>query len=156
VRETVFNWLQPDLHNATCLDMFAGTGVLGIEAWSRGAGYVTFVEQDRQAARHLEVRLKELGVVGDLRSADALQLPYSSLGPFDIVFLDPPFQGPDLANLCTLLESSGCLGASALIYMEMHRKTRLPELPDSWTVKREQIAGQVRFALVERAGLSGK
>ncbi|HJP05155.1 MAG: 16S rRNA (guanine(966)-N(2))-methyltransferase RsmD [Chromatiales bacterium] len=149
VRETVFNWLQADLQDTSCLDMFAGTGALGIEAWSRGAGYITFVEQDRQAAKQLGIRLEEFGITGELRKADALQLHYGNLGPFDIVFLDPPFQGPDLANLCTLLESSGGLSASALIYMEMHRKTPLPELPAGWTVKKEQTAGQVRFALAE-------
>jgi len=155
VRETAFNWLQADLPDATCLDMFAGTGALGIEAWSRGAGPVTFVENDAQAARLIEARLEEFGISAKVHRADALQLHYERLGPFDIVFLDPPFQGPDIANLCTLLEGSGGLSASALIYMEMHHKTRLPELPAGWTVKREQTAGKVRFALAKRAGLSG-
>jgi 16S rRNA (guanine966-N2)-methyltransferase len=150
VRETLFNWLDPYLRGARCLDMFAGSGALGIEAWSRGADSVSFAERDRRAADQLQLSLNEFGSTAQVHRGDVAQLDYRALGPFDIVFLDPPFDGPDMGNLCTLLESSGGLGASALIYMEMHRKSAPPELPSGWKFIKERTAGQVRFALAKR------
>jgi 16S rRNA (guanine966-N2)-methyltransferase len=153
VRETLFNWLMPHIHDARCLDLFAGTGALGIEALSRGAGSVVFAERNRPAAKAIRDTLKDLA--GDeeyarteIITSDALKLDLGAKGPFDIVFLDPPFDGPHLQDLCTLLEESNALALSAHIYMEMDRRQDLPELPTSWAVSKEQTAGQVRYALV--------
>jgi 16S rRNA (guanine966-N2)-methyltransferase len=153
VRETLFNWLMPHIHDARCLDLFAGTGALGIEALSRGAGSVVFAERNRPAAKAIRDTLKDLA--GDeeyarteIITSDALKLDLGAKGPFDIVFLDPPFDGPHLQDLCTLLEESNALAPSAHIYMEMDRRQDLPELPTSWAVSKEQTAGQVRYALV--------
>jgi 16S rRNA (guanine966-N2)-methyltransferase len=154
VRETLFNWLDPYLRGARCLDMFAGSGALGIEAWSRGASSLSFVERDRRAAQQLRLTLSEFGCTAKVHQLNAAQLDYSTLGPFDIVFLDPPFDGPDMSNLCTLLESSGGLCASALIYIEMHRKSAPADLPSGWEFIKERTAGQVRFALAKRTVLS--
>ena len=145
VREKLFNWLMPYLPGS----LFAGTGALGIEALSRGAESVVFAERNRAAAKAIKVMLGELAADGaEVLVADALKLNLDANGPFDIIFLDPPFQGPDLQDLCTLLEQSAALAPSALIYMEMDRKQALPELPVSWAVRKEQTAGQVRYALV--------
>jgi 16S rRNA (guanine966-N2)-methyltransferase len=151
VRETVFNWLTPWLTGTRCLDLFAGTGALGLEALSRGAAAAVFVDQDRRAADQLREMLRDLGCQ-DARVvvADAQRLAYAALGCFDIVFLDPPFGTTDLQVLCKLLESSGALAEGAHIYMEMNRRQTLPEVPATWTIVREQTAGQVRFALAER------
>jgi 16S rRNA (guanine966-N2)-methyltransferase len=153
VRETLFNWLMPHIHDARCLDLFAGTGALGIEALSRGAGSVVFAERNRPAAKAIRDTLKDLA--GDeeyarteIITSDALKLDLGAKGPFDIVFLDPPFDGPHLQDLCTLLEESNALAPSAHIYMEMDRRQDLPELPTTWAVSKEQTAGQVRYALV--------
>jgi 16S rRNA (guanine966-N2)-methyltransferase len=153
VRETLFNWLMPFVRDTRCLDLFAGTGALGIEALSRGASSVVFVERNRAAANAIRELLKDLqGSAADSRaeviSANALKLDLAALGPFDIVFLDPPFDGPHLQDLCTLLEQSNALAPSAHIYMEMDRRQALPVLPAAWDVSKEQTAGQVRYALV--------
>jgi len=153
VRETLFNWLMPHIHDARCLDLFAGTGALGIEALSRGAGLVVFAERNRPAAKAIRETLKDLAgdeeyVRTEIITIDALKLDLGAKGPFDIVFLDPPFDGPHLQDLCTLLEESNALAPSAHIYMEMDRRQDLPELPTSWAVSKEQTAGQVRYALV--------
>lgn len=153
VRETLFNWLMPFVRDTRCLDLFAGTGALGIEALSRGALSVVFVERNRAAANAIRELLKELdGSAADSRaeiiSVNALKLDLAALGPFDIVFLDPPFDGPHLQDLCTLLEQSNALAPSAHIYMEMDRRQALPVLPAAWDVSKEQTAGQVRYALV--------
>jgi 16S rRNA (guanine966-N2)-methyltransferase len=152
IRETLFNWLQSDVRGARCLDMFAGTGVLGLEALSRGAADVLFVEQHAGNAKRLRETLAALGSErGQVVAADALSLDLGSYGRFDIVFLDPPFGSLDPGNLCTLLDESGALADDALIYLELHRKEELAGLPRGWTVRRQKVAGQVRFALLERA-----
>ncbi len=151
VRETVFNWLTPWLADTRCLDLFAGTGALGLEALSRGAAEAVFVDQDRRAADQLREMLRDLGCeAARVVVADAQRLAYAAMGCFDIVFLDPPFDTTDLQVLCKLLESSGALAEGAHIYMEMNRRQTLPQVPANWTIVREQTAGQVRFALAER------
>lgn len=150
VRETLFNWLQSCNAGARCLDMYAGTGVLGIEALSRGAAATIFVEKNRAVAAELSRTLLELEPHnGRVIQADAAKLNYSGLGPFDIVFIDPPFNEPEHGRLCTLLEQTACLADRALVYIEMSRAGRLPELSANWSCWRESTAGQVRFALLQ-------
>jgi 16S rRNA (guanine966-N2)-methyltransferase len=155
VRETLFNWLSPSIRDANCLDMFAGTGALGLEALSRGAVRSVFIEQSRQAVSQLKSNITALGCEGaEVIKADARKLAYAGRGPFDIVFIDPPFDTSGdtagLAKLCTLLESAGCLSAGAHIYIEVAKQAELPSLPTGWDVVRERTAGQVRYALVQR------
>ncbi len=153
VRETLFNWLAPRLQGAHCLDMFAGTGALSIEALSRGASTAVLVERNSRIAGCIRTQLEQLDAVGaDVLTADAFSLNLKGRGPFDVVFLDPPFDGPDLADLCKLLESSGSLADSCKVYLEMRRNRPLPELPANWSVEREKTAGQVRYVLAHRTG----
>lgn len=151
VRETLFNWLASHLHNASCLDLFAGTGALGIESLSRGAGKAVFVERNPRTADCIRSQLDKLDVVAaEVLTADAFALKLADYGPFDVVYVDPPFDGPDMADLCTLLEASQSLAATCHVYLEMDRKHSLPELPANWSIEREKTAGQVRYALVLR------
>jgi 16S rRNA (guanine966-N2)-methyltransferase len=155
VRETVFNWLSPFIRDAKCLDMFAGTGALGLEALSRGAAKTVFVEQSRQAVSHLKDNITALGCEGaEVLKADARKFAWAGRGPFDVVFIDPPFDtsgsNAGLAKLCTLLEAAACLGAGAHIYIEMAKQAELPARPTGWDVVRERTAGQVRYALILR------
>ncbi|SFN12859.1 16S rRNA (guanine(966)-N(2))-methyltransferase RsmD [Dokdonella immobilis] len=152
VRETLFNWLAPMIEGARCLDLFAGTGALGIEALSRGAGECVFVERDRGLAGRLEATLARLKVPGArVVCADALVWLAQPAGRFDLVFLDPPF-GADLwAEAARRLEANGWLAESAWIYVEAPMGTRL-ELPPTWNLYREGKAGAVSFALYRRAG----
>lgn len=154
VRETLFNWLANDIDGARCLDLFAGTGALGIEALSRGAAATTFVEQDAPLARQIENTLGELGARnGNVVTGDALRYLAGPPEPFDIVFLDPPFGGLDPANLCKLL-ASGWLAPGALIYIESGKESLQQDtaggFPPGWTVVRDKTAGRVRFMLLGR------
>jgi 16S rRNA (guanine966-N2)-methyltransferase len=162
VRETLFNWLSPHIADARCLDMFAGTGALGLEALSRGAGHVVFIERNRAAFRQLQGNIDQLDsaaasksatlICGDARAVNLATLTArKGQGPFDIVFLDPPFEAADLQDLCTLLEQSGCLSSDTLIYIEQPRSTDLSVLPDGWRMERERTTGKVRYALARRA-----
>ena len=93
IRETLFNWLGPRIHGTYCLDLFAGTGALGLEALSRGAGGVVFVEQSVTAAKTLRANVARLGAeTADVRQMDAMDyLRAEHPRRFDVVFLDPPF-----------------------------------------------------------------
>jgi 16S rRNA (guanine966-N2)-methyltransferase len=156
VRETLFNWLMPELPGARCLDVYAGTGVLGLEALSRGAAESWFVERDARAAAAIEATLRRFAgpdtagadaPAGRVISADAMRwLGKPPEAGFGVVFLDPPYAANNLAELCTLL-ARGWLARRAAIYLETSRSQSLPALPEGWHLHRESQAGDVRFAL---------
>jgi 16S rRNA (guanine966-N2)-methyltransferase len=152
VRETLFNWLAMRLPNSRCLDLFAGSGALGIEAASRGAKSVLLVEKQRDIVQSL--RQQVAGFASDnleIIGADAIQWLKTAATPFNIVFLDPPYDQPDLLSTsCTLLEQRGWLESRAYIYLETERRFGEPNLPASWQIIRQQIAGQVAGFLAER------
>lgn len=152
VRETLFNWLQQSVPSARCLDLFAGSGALGLEALSRGASESLFVERDAAAARNIRATLEEFKATrGRVVEADALAYLGGSAEAFDIVFADPPFARGGLTELCKLLETRGWLAPGAFIYLELAARDELPLLPDNWTQWRETRAGEVRALLARRA-----
>ena len=149
IRETLFNWLANDIHGARCLDLCAGTGALGLEALSRGAGNVVFVERSGIAARVLRSNIGELEAAGaEVLQTDAREfLSRETASTYDIVFLDPPFADDMLGELCRLLAHGGWLAEGARVYLEMDKKQQL-ELPADWSVMRDKAAGNVRYMLV--------
>ena len=151
VRETLFNWLQPFLPGARCLDLFAGSGILSLEAISRGATEAVLVEQDGATARHLERLIRDWGVSeARVIHDDAFGLLRKDGEPFDVVFVDPPYDINALGNLCTLLHQHGWLAPGAHIYMEWPEHSDPPSLPEGWAMDRQKQAGQVVFALARR------
>ena len=151
VRETLFNWLAPSMPGAACLDLFAGTGALGLEALSRGAGAVVFVEKSPVAARALRANVKILNAsTADVRQADALEFLAAPPGDkFDIVFLDPPFAADMLGDLCRLLDEASMLGSDALVYLEEDRARPETDLPSGWRILKSKTAGNVRYSLAQ-------
>ena len=149
IRETLFNWLAPRIHGATCLDMCAGTGALGLEALSRGAGEVVFVERSTIAFKTLKSNIALLGGPNaDVLNLDAQQyLDGPSPKPFDIVFLDPPFAADLYDELCRLLVEQRWLADDARIYMEMDKDQPELSLPPGWQVLKNKTAGKVRYML---------
>jgi len=151
VRETLFNWLAPVVGGARCLDLCAGTGALGIEALSRGAAGVRFVERDVRAAQALRDNLARLKAAdGEVTTADAAAFLQGSAQPQDLVFLDPPFSLDLWPVLARQLEQGGWLAPQAWIYVESPRGSS-PVLPANWMLHREGEAGEVRFAIHRRA-----
>jgi 16S rRNA (guanine966-N2)-methyltransferase len=151
VRETLFNWLGPRVVGARCLDLFAGSGALGLEALSRGAAQVTFVERDGVAVRELRARLTEWGAVGgQVEHTDAVRFLGSPAQPFEIVFLDPPFASGLLPQVAALLEDEHWLSANALIYVETDADAGLPAVPPAWQVTKTKQAGAVGYHLLAR------
>jgi len=154
VRETLFNWLGTRVVGARCLDLFAGSGALGLEALSRGAAHVTFVERDTVAVRELRARLTEWEAIGGhVEQTEAARFLGSSVQqPFEVVFLDPPFAAGLLPQIAGLLEERAWLSANALVYVETDASSGLPALPGTWTVSRTKQAGAVGYHLLARAG----
>lgn len=165
VRETLFNWLQGRIHGRCCLDLYAGSGALGLEALSRGAAHCVFVDQDGGAITALGDVLRQWGA-----STETVQLERSTaqqflakavraaaqgtvpLGTprFDLVFLDPPFVGDELSHSVARLEACGYLSSGTLIYVEQPRVTRFTDFPASWLSCRSGTAGAVAYDLYER------
>ena len=149
VRETLFNWLGGAVRGAHCLDLFAGSGALGLEALSRGAAHVRFVEQDASAVRELEARLQEWRAQGAAVSrADALAFLAGAATPFALVFLDPPFDSDLLPRSAALLAARGWLAPGALVYAESAARRPLPPLPAGWRPLRSGRAGEVGYHLL--------
>ena len=148
VRETLFNWLQPRIEQARVLDLFAGSGALGLEALSRGAAHVTFVEKDRRAAAAIEAVTHEWGQENSrVACTGALEWLMTSGAepPFDIVFLDPPYDSNLLEAAATAL--AGRLAADARLYLERRARDPLPALPGGWKELRAGRAGEVGYHL---------
>jgi len=147
VRETLFNWLQPGIAGARCLDLFAGSGALGLEALSRGAGEVVFVEADPVIAQALQANVQLLHAEGGrVENVDALAFLARTAIAFDVVFLDPPFQSGLLRDCIPRLAASEWIKPGGLIYIEAQKRDT-PELPPTWGVLRHKTAGQVGYYL---------
>lgn len=149
VRETLFNWLQPIVDGARCLDLYAGTGALGIEAMSRGAALAAFVEQDASLATALRANLARLKVQATVVTDDAARWLSAGGKPFDLVFLDPPFAADLWAGTAQRLEEGGWLAAGAWVYVETPRGAA-PALPTHWHPHRQGHAGEVTYAVYRR------
>ena len=154
-RETLFNWLQPALPGARVLDLFAGTGALGIEALSRGAAEALLVERDAALARALEdsLRRRGAGTAARVARADAVGLLAAPLhGRFEIVFVAPPFDAglwpPTLAAL------GPWVAEDAWLYVESPPEARLEPDP-GWIAHRESRRRDARHVLYRRAGGAG-
>ena len=147
VRETLFNWLQATIHGAKCLDLFAGSGVLGIEAVSRGAASSVLIEQDRNTTETLRESIKMLDADKIVvHQADALQWIKTADQVFDIIFLDPPFGKNMIEQSLSVLAESECVGKQTLIYVESESIWR-PE--KNVEVIKQAKAGQVHYMLLK-------
>ncbi len=150
VRETLFNWLQPVIDGARCLDLCAGTGVLGFEALSRGARSATFIDNAPRVVEALREAAAILNATDAvIEQADALawlQRPTGEM--FHIVFVDPPYGADMQAELCRLLDRNGWLAPAARIYVEQDRREPDFSMPDGWQVLRHGTAGTVRYCLM--------
>jgi 16S rRNA (guanine966-N2)-methyltransferase len=151
VRETLFNWLAAHVGGARVLDLFAGTGALGLEALSRGAREAVFCERDAGLAMALRANLLRLRQDGRSRviNDDALGALAAQDPSFDLVFLDPPFAAGLWSSAAELLERRSLLAAAGLVYVEAPLDA-VPALPSNWVLHRSTRAGHVRAALYRR------
>ena len=150
VRETLFNWLMADIQGSHCLDLFAGSGALGLESLSRGAAHLTLLETHPSASRQLQQHCQQLKAENaTLIQQDALhwlhthQLPAHSI---DIVFIDPPFAEGLWQDCIERLDQSQLLAHQAWVYIETPKATALTP-PSHWQLHREKTAGDIRYQL---------
>lgn len=150
VRETLFNWLQPVIAGGRCLDLYAGSGALGLEALSRGAAHAEFVDRNAAATRAIREHVGRL-CVGAKARVNTSDVPAFLRSPppkrFDIVFVDPPYAAGLLAPTLAALAAGEWLSAGARIYIECAARDGAPALPSGWTLRKEGKAGEVGYFL---------
>lgn len=151
VRETLFNWLQYEIQGARVLDVFAGSGALGLEALSRGAHEVVFIEKTKLAANQLRDNVALLSAEGRacLHQTDALKWLTTLSKPFDVIFLDPPFADNLLPKTIRQIELSKGVALNSWLYCEQDASQPWPALSAHWHWHREGQAGQAKFALLK-------
>lgn len=152
VKETLFNWLMMDVANARCLDCFAGSGSLGIEALSRQAQAVVFLEKFANAAQQLKKNLASLKTdKGMVINTDTLAYlaQKNNDNPFDIIFIDPPFHHQFLPQILPLLQQNNWLAENALIYVETEKNHPPLPLAENWQIIKEKSAGMVTSRLIQ-------
>lgn len=149
VRETLFNWLAPSIQGARCLDLFAGSGALGLEALSRGAASCDFVDTSTAVLREIGHHLQTLHcpVPAHCHATPALAFLHSARGKYDIVFLDPPFGKGLLDPVCAQLAAADLVAKDGLIYVETALRAADINPQPSWRLHREKVAGEVRYRL---------
>lgn len=155
-RETLFNWLSVYVAASDCLDLFSGSGALGLEALSRGAAQATLVDNSTALTTALRGNLRLLGAESSTvvcTSADAY-LSQPARQPFDIVFMDPPFRQGWLTTLFPLLDARGWVKPGGWVYVEHESEIPAPTAPANWQLHRHKTAGQVTYCLYRVAHMS--
>ena len=157
-KETLFNWLMPYVAHAKCLDVFAGTGSLGIEALSRYAESCDFIELDRNAANELNKNLAILlpektpgnTPIAHVHQGDALAL-LATLNnkPFDIIFVDPPFHKSLVQSTLNTIATHNVIAKGGLVYVE--HESNLPSLllPNNWQIIKQKHTSALSYYLIE-------
>jgi 16S rRNA (guanine966-N2)-methyltransferase len=149
IRETLFNWLAPTIEGARCVDLFTGSGALGLEALSRGAIHCDFVDSSNATLAQVSDHLKTLVALDRSRChpVSAQQFLQMATEMYDIVFIDPPFMQQLAGPICEALAKKQLLGNDALVYVETGAMEPPPEVPLDWNLHREKVAGGVAYRL---------
>ena len=152
VRETVFNWLRWDVEGANCLDLFAGSGILGVEAASRGAKDVVLVDYDADVCRAIMTNLNALGA----RQVKLLQMNVMHYlanrlpRVFDLIFLDPPFRRGLIVPCIDRIEKNGWVTDGSKIYIETESELTFENIPPDWNLLKSKKFGSVGSHLFEK------
>jgi len=150
LRETLFNWLQSSIIGARCLDLFAGSGALGLEAESRGAASVVLVEREPALAASLRANGVRLQATAEVVCAEAGAWLRTTPRPFDLVFLDPPFADQLWQSISLQLEQGGWLADPAWVYVETPDQQDF-DPPSGWQLQRATRVGAVQGRLYRRS-----
>ncbi|MBR9785012.1 MAG: 16S rRNA (guanine(966)-N(2))-methyltransferase RsmD [Gammaproteobacteria bacterium] len=153
-KETLFNWLMPYVNNARCLDVFAGSGGLGLEALSRYASHCDFIELDKQAATQLKSNLTLVNASNTaatgVHQGDALNiLKGISDAPYDIIFVDPPFAKGLVAPTLAAIVDNNLVQSGSVIYLEHESTLVTPLLPAHWNIIKDKQTSALRYMLIE-------
>ncbi|MCF6766825.1 16S rRNA (guanine(966)-N(2))-methyltransferase RsmD [Thiotrichales bacterium 19S11-10] len=153
IRETLFNWLSDHIIGSNCLDAFSGSGALGIEALSRGAKHVTFIEKSRTHYQALKNNLNQLGLKNqNCLYGDTTKVLTQLNQAYDIIFLDPPFDLNIFPKLIDLINSHNLLTTNGLIYFEQDKKVDLSFLDEHSNLEmiKHKKTGNVQYGLLQK------
>ena len=150
VKETLFSWLQYELENKSCLDLFAGTGSLGLEALSRGAKHVTFVEKEKNLYKNIIKNITHLGYQNKIQAecSDSFKWLKTNKQRFDFIFLDPPFDQIDYKILIRTIFQSNILNKDGKVFLETNKHTDL-ELSKTQNILKDKSVGDVRLMILQ-------
>ena len=152
VKESIFNIIQFDIEGRRVLDLFAGTGQLGIECLSRGAESAVFIDQSRESVKLVKDNLKTCGLVGTVMQMDAVSF-LNGCGKFDLIFIDPPYDSPLYEKVLETVNSVDILSDGGIIICEASRDRQLPELEAPYKKVREYIYGKVKLCKYTKESL---
>lgn len=144
VKESLFNIIQFDVEGRKVLDLFAGTGQLGIECLSRGADSVVFVDESREAVNIVKDNLKTCGLSASVLQMDALSY-LRGCGKFDLIFVDPPYDSNLYEEVLKIINSVDILSDGGIIICEARRERQLPEMTEPYRKLREYHYGKVKL-----------
>jgi 16S rRNA (guanine966-N2)-methyltransferase len=149
VRETIFNWLGPYLAGASCLDCFAGSGVLGLEALSRGAAHAVFIDESKKTMSAIQQNATALDTTTAQMICASLPAGLTQLSPhvFDIVFLDPPYNSKILEICVEMLIKNNLIGSKSILYIEAGAKESI-DLPPNWQWLKHKHTATLQFGLL--------
>jgi len=149
-KETLFSWLQFELENKSCLDLFAGTGGLGLEALSRGAEHVTFVEKEKNLYKNILKNINHLGDENKIQAvcSDSFKWLKTNERKFDFIFLDPPFDQIDYKILIKRIYQSNVLNEGGKVFLETSKHTEL-ELSKTQDILKDKTIGDVRLMILQ-------
>ena len=149
-KETLFSWLQFELENKSCLDLFAGTGSLGLEALSRGAQHVTFVEKEKNLYKNIIKNISNLGYENQIQAvcSDSFKWLKTNKQKFDLIFLDPPFDLIDYKMLIRAIFQNNVLNQDGKIFLESSKHTSL-ELSKTHNILKDKTVGDVRLIILQ-------
>ncbi|MFH0883080.1 MAG: 16S rRNA (guanine(966)-N(2))-methyltransferase RsmD [bacterium] len=153
VKDSLFNRIASRLPGARVLDLYAGSGALGIEAVARGADSVVFIENDRRSQQVIRENLKRCGFQnrGELIAGDVMKLlqhPDRLMGRFDLVFADPPYTDSDFSTVMGLLRQGNCLSPNGLVVFEGSSRSALPA-PEGWILQQRHEIGDTALYFLE-------
>ncbi len=149
-KETLFSWLQFELKNKSCLDLFAGTGGLGLEALSRGAEHVTFVEKEKNLYKNILKNINHLGDENKIQAvcSDSFKWLKTNKRKFDFIFLDPPFDQIDYKILIKRIYQSNVLNEGGKVFLETSKHAEL-ELSKTQDILKDKTIGDVRLIILQ-------
>jgi len=158
IRETLFNWLASYIEQAHCIDLFAGSGALGIEALSRGALSVSFVDTNDKAIKQIKTELERFSAgnyhLYTMGALEFINSPTFLERSCNIIFLDPPYQleifEQCIATLEQVFQQNSKTAEQVFIYYEHSKKLDATQLPKNWLILKQKKAGQVHFYLFKR------
>ncbi len=149
-KEMLFNWLMHDVRDAKVLDMFAGSGGLGLEALSRYAAHCTFLESDAQAISVLKKNITTLDAQASVIKGDAFQSVASLSTEFDIILVDPPFHQGLSQQAIDAIDKYSLLKTDGVVYLEQEAHQPLPHFPNNWIILKQKQTPQIHCLLLSR------